>query len=87
MRKIRPWEFVFYLSLVTLLFWLILKLTGVINTPVLIEYGIPITSVLFGFFALYRDMMAQIHKVSRVLTKIVTKINYMEKDIEELKQK
>lgn len=86
-RKFRPWELAFYFSLLVILFWLILKLVGVINTPPLIQYGVPIASALFGFFALYRDIMGQINRFGRVLVKTTTKVEYIEKKLDYISNK
>ncbi len=80
------WEFLFYLSLLSILIWLILKLTGVINSPVLVEFGVPILSVILAFFTLYKDLLDRIGWIGRGLTKVVTKVEYLEKGTELLQR-
>jgi hypothetical protein len=87
MRKIRPWELVFYVSMATILIWLILKLTGIINTPPFLQYGLPGISVLLAFFALYRDISDKINRIGNGVTKLFVKLDYIEKDVEGLKSK
>lgn len=78
-RKYTGWEISFYIALLLILVWLILKMAGVINTPPLIEYGFPILSATYAFFALYRDLIDRINRIGRGLTK--------EKDVDFLKTK
>lgn len=93
-RRHTKWEILFYLSLLSILLWLVLKLTGVINTPALLEYGFPIVSALLAFLALYRDFLDRVSRIGRGLTKTITSVQYLEKkvdaverDVEELKRK
>ncbi len=93
-RRHTRWEILFYLSLLSILLWLVLKLTGVINTPALLEYGFPIVSALLAFLALYRDFLDRVSRIGRGLTKTITSIQYLEKkvnaienDMDKLKEK
>ncbi len=78
-RRISAWEIVFYLSLLSILLWLILKLTGVISSPPFLEYGYPIFSGLLAFFALYQGINNRITRIGYDLTKAISKIEYLEK--------
>ena len=78
-RRISVWEIVFYLSLLSILIWLILKLTGVINTPPILEYGYPVFSGLLAFFAMYQGISNRITRMGYDLTRVVSKIEYLEK--------
>jgi hypothetical protein len=40
-QKVSIWQILFYFSMFILTVWLILKVTGVIQTPLWLEYGIP----------------------------------------------
>ena len=61
--KMSFWSIVFYLSLLVLTIWLILKVTGYINTPLWLEYGVPISSFIFTVLSLYRDLIKNINKL------------------------
>ena len=76
------WEISFYVSLLIILLWLVLKLTGVINTPPLLEYGLPILSGMYAFFALYRDLLDRFSRLGTGLTKAFMKIEHVEKEVE-----
>ena len=56
---------IFWLSMLYILLWVILKATGVINTPELIELS-PIITAIFGagvFFQMMRDMKYRLDKL------------------------
>ena len=78
-RRISVWEIVFYLSLLSILIWLILKLTGVINTPPILDYGYLVFSGLLAFFAMHQGISNHITRMGYDLTKEVSKIEYLEK--------
>jgi len=80
------WEISFYVSLLLILLWLILKMTGVINTPPFLEYGFPILSALFAFFSIYRDILDRIGRISQGLTKAFMRIEYQDKNITDIKE-
>ncbi|MAF34661.1 hypothetical protein CMO91_02345 [Candidatus Woesearchaeota archaeon] len=61
------WHYVFLLSWTVLAIWVVLKTIGVINTPPLLEFGLPASAVVIGVFALYTDIVKQIHKIDRDL--------------------
>lgn len=93
-RRHTIWEISFYVALLLIILWLILKMAGVINTPPLLEYGFPILSATYAFFALYRDLIDRISRIGRGLVRVNTKVEYIEKkvdcierDVEELKTK
>lgn len=88
------WEISFYISLLIILIWLILKLIGIINTPAFLEYGVPILSAMYALFALYRDLLDRINRISNGLTKVFiavehleTKVGYVENELNLLKTK
>ena len=94
MRKVNYWELGFYASLIALTIWLILKVIGVIQTPVWLEYGIPIGSLIIGFLTFYQNIINAIHEVTKGLAVITSRVNHVEekvdnlnKDMKELKQK
>lgn len=80
------WEISFYLSLLIIILWLILKLTGLINTPPFIEYGIPIFSATYAFFALYRDFLDRINRIGNGLTRAFMKIEHLENEVGSIKE-
>lgn len=75
------WDILFYLSLASLLIWLILKLTGVINSPPLLEYGFPILSVALAFFTLYQGLNNRLAAISIGVARTETKVEYIEKEM------
>ena len=78
MNKERFWELSFYFSLLVIMIWLILKIVGVIKTPVWIEYGIPITGAVYGVLAIYRNVIEK-------LTTLTIKVDHLDKDVEIIK--
>ncbi len=77
-RRYSHWELLFYLSLLVLLVWLIFKVTGVINTPALLEYGVPIFSAMFALFTLYRDLMERMNRMGNGLVRVAVKMENVE---------
>ena len=86
MIKDNIWRILFYVSMGTLTLWLILKVTGVINTPVWLEFGVPVASLVLGLLALYRDVMKNIVGLSVGLTTLTTKFEYFAGDMGSLKK-
>jgi hypothetical protein len=85
MRKLDKWDILFYLSMLVLVIWTILKSTGIINTPAWIEYGIPFSGFIVGVFTIFQKFTDKLNKVVYALGKLQTKTNYIEKDVRELK--
>lgn len=50
----------FYLCILILMIWLILKVAGVIQTPAWLEYGLPIGSAIIGFLMFYQSLIDKI---------------------------
>ncbi|GEM_PF-1415292 len=84
-QKISLWQILFYLSMGVVVLWLILKLTGVIQTPVWLEFGVPIFSLVFGIFTLYRNLLNGIKDISVGLATVAVKVDHIEKDVSSLK--
>lgn len=86
-KEISVWQIMFYVSWTVLSIWLILKVTGIIQTPIWLEYGVPIGSLIIGVFGLYHNIMEAFNKLSVNLAALTSKVNHMEKDIELVKTK
>ena len=78
---------IFWISLLSILLWLILKALGYINTPPLIEL-FPYFSAVFGagaFFQMIRDMKDRLNKLEKETTNgfkdVDTKISGLDKRI------
>lgn len=80
-KKHTFWEISFYISLLLILLWLILKMTGVINTPPFLEYGLPILSAVYASFSIYRDILDRIGRIDKGLTKAFMKIELGERNM------
>lgn len=85
--KLTFWRALFYVSWTVLAIWLVLKVTGIINTPVWLEYGVPIASVILGILGVYRDILNQLNRVSMGLARLSAKLDHIDRDVEYLKQK
>ena len=84
-KKISIWQLMFYVSWAVLTVWLILKIAGVIQTRIWLEYGIPICSLIIDIFGLYHNIMKAFNKMSINLATLASKVDHMEKDIELVK--
>lgn len=97
--KIDFWQLVFYVSWSILAIWLVLKVAGVFDTPVWLEYGVPVATALFAFLGLYQNTLDRINMVAVGLATLTTKfgnlelrvgrlepkVDHIEKDVETLK--
>ena len=71
----------FYAGLGTLTLWVLLKVTGVINTPVWLEFGVPVISLVIALFALYHDLLISISNIAVSVAKIGVKMEVIEKEV------
>jgi hypothetical protein len=77
-EKVSPWQIVFYVSLSVLSLWLILKVTGIIQTPTWLEYGVPIASLIFAIPAHHQHII-------ETLARVGAKVEHLDKDVEFVK--
>ena len=60
----RPiWDYLFYFFLSILTLWLILKVVGIIQTPLWLEYGVSIGSAIGTIAALFQSINKKFEKV------------------------
>ena len=62
-EKMSVWRLLFYLSMGVFTFWLILKVTGVIHTPVWLEYGVPLGSLVIAAFTFSQELFKSIRTI------------------------
>jgi hypothetical protein len=87
LMKRSPWQLLFYASLAMLTLWLVLKLTGVIQTPLWLEYGVPIISVILSLLAHYQHLLETMNKLAVGLASITAKVDHIDRDVEALKMR
>lgn len=78
-------EYLFYAGLGVLTLWLILKVTGVIQTPVWLEYGVPIGSGILAAFNLLRTLMKEMSAVRSDVARVDSKVTHIDRDVERVK--
>ena len=83
--KFSFWEIVFYLSLLILFIWVILKSAGTIRTPLWLEFGVPALSTIFIILAFFKELMDSIKQIAVGLATLNVKFEHMEKDLGILK--
>ena len=79
---------IFWLSLLSILVWLILKVLGIINTPLWLEL-FPLFSAIFGagaFFQMSFDMRKRLSKLENRTEKIASGLTTVEFDIKYIKK-
>ena len=86
MNKEKFWTWVFYGSLITLTIWLILKVSGFIQSPLWIEYGIPVASLILAILAFFREIMKNFARLEVSLAVLSTRVGHLDKDMEFVKQ-
>lgn len=83
-QRISLWQILFYLSMSVVLAWLILKLTGIIQTPIWLEFGVPIAGLFFGVFTMYHNLMKAMNKVGIGLATLTLEVKHMGEDVRSL---
>ena len=91
----RPiWDYLFYLSMLILTIWLILKVIGVIKTPVWLEYGIPIGSFIIGMVTFFQSINDKFNMLIFSVgdlrandARVESKLIHMDRDLERLKDR
>lgn len=68
-----------------MLIWLILKIIGIIQTPILLEYGLPVGSFLLTALAIYNNLLKSINHLAVRLAVLEAKFDHLDKDVEILK--
>lgn len=87
MAKLRSiWDYLFYASMAVLMLWLILKVTGIINTPVWLEYGVPIGSAILGLVTLFQSFNDKFISIFSQLAQMNARLDHHDKDLELLKK-
>ena len=86
------WDYLFYLCWSVLMLWFILKVFGVINTPIWLEYWVPLGSFVLGFLMFYQSFMDKILSLIASISKLAvndarmeSRLDHIEKDVEILK--
>lgn len=85
-RKLNVWDYVVYISLLVLTIWVLLKITGIIQTPLWLEYGVPILCLIFTAFGFYQNLLNNINEISINLAILNTKFSHLDKDVEIMKR-
>lgn len=82
----RPiWDYLFYISLLVLTIWLILKVTGVIQTPLWLEYGVPIGSAIITAATLFQGLNDKLTKMQSSISSMQMQLRHHDRDLERLK--
>lgn len=93
------WDYLFYFFLSILTLWLILKVIGVIQTPIWLEYGVSIGSAIGAIAAFFQGINKKFDKVDnrfdRVLlemkdlhangARMESKLLHIDRDLERVK--
>lgn len=85
-EKMSPWQILFYVSWSVVALWLILKLTGVINTPFWPEYGVPLAGLLLGLLSFYQNIVEQLKELVVGFATLNVKVSHIDQDVEMLKR-
>lgn len=94
MPKYSKWQILFYVSWTVVAIWLVLKVIGVIQTPIWLEYGIPMGGLLLGAWGIYHNLMENINKLAVGFAtlnvkfdNLSSKVDHIDKDVEWLKKR
>lgn len=64
------WDYLFYLSMLVVGVWLVLKVTGYIQTPLWLEFGVPGGALFIGFLTFYQGLMNKMFAMQRDISKL-----------------
>ena len=87
MRKLNFLDYVVYLSLLVLTVWLILKITGYIQTPLWLEYGVPVSSIILTLFGVYTNLIKSIGNLTMNLATLNIKFGHMDSKVNKMDNK
>ncbi len=79
------WDYLFYASMAVILIWLALKMTGVIQTPIWLEYGVPVGSFVVGFIMLFQSINDKITALSTNDARMEEHLKHLDKDVESIR--
>lgn len=85
MDKEKFWTMVFYCSLGVLTLWLFLKISGFIQTPVWLEYGVPVASLILTLFSSFKGVFERLAILSTKFDHVTWRIDHVDRDIDCLK--
>ena len=76
-NKLSIWDLIAWLVLFLILLWLILKVTGIINTPILIEYAPYFGAVYLAGWAMHKleTAVSDVEKLNKFKDETVNQIN------------
>ncbi len=77
----------FYVSWSILGIWILLKIAGIIKTPLWLEFGLPATSAFIAILGLYQNMLEQITKVSIGLAALAARFDHVHENVKVLNTK
>ncbi len=84
-RKLNIYDYLFYLSLIVITVWLILKSIGIIQTPFWLEYGVPVGGVVIAALTLYQNLLDKIGNLSINLSILNTKFSHLDKEVKDFR--
>lgn len=84
--KLNFWDYVFYTSLLVLSIWVLLKITGIIQTPIWLEYGVPVFSIIFTTLAFYKNLLDNIKEITIGLATLNVKFTHLDGEFKEFKK-
>ncbi|MBI4139366.1 hypothetical protein HY483_00200 [Candidatus Woesearchaeota archaeon] len=86
MKKVSTGDFVFYSAMGVLTLWLILKIIGVIKTPLWLEYGVPLGSLILGGVMFYHTLTDSIRSLAISVATLATRVDHVEQYFKDLKE-
>jgi hypothetical protein len=84
-RKLNIYDYLFYLSLLVITIWLILKSVGIIQTPFWLEYGVPVGGFVVATLTLYQNLLDKISRLSIGFATLNTKFSHLDNEVKEFK--
>lgn len=84
-QKTSIWQILFYSSLIVLTIWLIRRLSGIVQTPLWFEQGIPVATLIISILSLYQNLARDFVGLRKDFFILEKKIDVIENDVGSLK--
>lgn len=74
MEKLNIYDCLFYLGLLVIAVWALLKITGLVQTPLWFEIGLPVAGFIITMLAFYQDLYKNMNIIYKDLSKDMNRL-------------
>jgi hypothetical protein len=85
MRKLNVYDYLFYFGLSIIAIWALLKITGIVQTPLWFEIGLPVGGFIITIGAFFQNFYKNISNMYNDLSKNMNNLyNGLSKDVNKI---